>query len=216
MKKFVVSGYMSNNLYYSGGLTHAHALQDYFINKLILKEVTKLKLSKKYVVSSILLVNDFNSDNVDEWSFSHNGWDQNQDKIQDLNQDLNPDLSQDQSIWISRNTSETKYITTRDPNPDGDDDYIYTTMPLNPRPLYYITKNIPHNKFTPCNNELILKGLGAQSITNIDNLVCYEDDDIGILFKFSTNIDTSLFKFLDKKTFDTYLSYLSEQKRKIN
>jgi hypothetical protein len=62
---------------------------------------------------------------------------------------------------------------------------LHTTFTI---PKYYITKKIHHNKFLKCDNELILKGLSCQSMKDIKDLVSFEDD-IGILFTFTANID---------------------------
>jgi hypothetical protein len=59
---------MSHNKYFSGGLSNVHTLREKDLDKVVYNETTKLKISNKYVGTSLLLINDFN--NYEKWSFS--------------------------------------------------------------------------------------------------------------------------------------------------
>ena len=168
LKRCLFSGCMANYMYFSGGSTYIHALPEFYLKKLCYYQMTKLKLSKKYVTSSLLLIDKLNPDDNIKWSFS------------------------------SAYHNYPNWKTNKNLNIPG----------------FYITKEISEDKFTKCDNELILKGLSVHSISNIQDFVSTEDPDIGTIFKFTGEIDMNILPpFVSNEDYNLFLQSLDSPVR---
>jgi hypothetical protein len=67
--KSIISGCMSSNMCLSAGVTYSHILPLHYRNKLVKRDVVKLKFSKNYLTVSKLLIHGYKNKDVEIWSF---------------------------------------------------------------------------------------------------------------------------------------------------